>query len=270
MKNTKRYLITVLILFSISTITALELVATSENPTTGKGEHWAVIVGISDYKAINDLRFCDDDANDWYLHFSNLGYEHIFVLGDNSSNYLQYNGLATEYNLKQTLLSVLSQAGENDIVSFVTSGHGSGDHKGTSLLCMWDYASGENGEDGRLYDYELAPIIATAVSNSIFIFIDHCFAGGFGPDLLALPNGQSIYLAAACTDKGMGWDAYDYENGLWTYFFLEYTLINYYNSHPKTTMEKAFDYALSEFQYHTGVMVPQEFDGNLDQFFVLW
>ncbi len=250
-------------------ITTLELKVNPENPSS-KGEHWAIIVGVSDYKAINDLRFCDDDANDWFLYFTNLGYEHITVLGDHSNYYLQYDGLATEYNLKQTLLNVVSQAGANDMISFVTSGHGSGDHQGTSLLCMWDCASGENGEDGLLFDYELASIISLAVSQEIFIFIDHCFAGGFGPDLLSLENGNNIYLAAACTDKGMGWDAYAYENGLWTYFFLEYTLVNYFESHPKTTMERAFAYALSYYQYHTGVMVPEEYDGNLDQFFVLW
>jgi hypothetical protein len=29
-------------------------------------QKYAVIVGISDYKAISDLSFCDEDASDWF------------------------------------------------------------------------------------------------------------------------------------------------------------------------------------------------------------
>ena len=29
-------------------------------------QHWAVIVGISDYLYLNDLDYCDDDAQDMY------------------------------------------------------------------------------------------------------------------------------------------------------------------------------------------------------------
>jgi len=59
------------------------------------------------------------------------------------------------------------------------------------------------------------------------------------------------------------------ENGLWTYYFLEFTLINYFNSNPRTTMEEAFDYASLNFKFQNGVMIPEEYDGNLDEFFLL-
>ncbi|MBN1329937.1 MAG: hypothetical protein JXA54_10735, partial [Candidatus Heimdallarchaeota archaeon] len=32
----------------------------------GVVNRYAVIVGISDYKAISDLSYCDEDANDWF------------------------------------------------------------------------------------------------------------------------------------------------------------------------------------------------------------
>lgn len=249
--------------------TTVELSCPIDPPANGKGEHWAIVIGISDYKAIGDLNFCDDDANDWYLYLTALGYEHILVLGDNSNYYYQYDGLATEYNVKQALYSVVSNAGMKDSISFITSGHGSTAGKGASLLCMWDYSMPESGEDGRFWDYELASILELAVAEQIFVFIDHCFAGGFGPELLSLSNSENIYFAAACTDKGMGWDAPEFTNGLWTYYFLEFTLIDYFKSNPRTTMEEAFDYASANFKFHTGVMIPEEYDGDLDEFFLL-
>ena len=252
-----------------SDVTSIDVISEYKNPSYGKAEHWAVIMGISDYKLIGDLNFCDDDANDWFNYFTELGYEHIIVLGDHSNEYYQLDYIASEYNIKQTLNYVVATAEENDVISFVTSGHGSRSKIGDSLICAWDYGEGENGEDGRLWDYELASIFELAVAEQIFIFIDHCFAGGFGPDLLSLTNSENIYFAAACTEKGLGWDAPQFNNGLWTYYFLEYTLIDYFGSKPRTTMEEAFAYAKANFPYHTGVMIPEEYDGDLDHVFLL-
>ncbi len=292
MKHSKSYLISLLLISSLfigmffplskamtkrgitlepetSDVASIDVAPEYMNPSYGKSEHWAIIVGISDYKLISDLNFCDDDANDWYNYFVGLGYENIIVLGDHSNEYHQLDYIASEYNIKQSLNYVVSNAGKNDVISFVTSGHGSKDRIGDSLICAWDYGAGEDGEDGRFWDYELASIFELAIAEQIFIFIDHCFAGGFGPDLLGLINSEYIYFAAACTAKGLGWDAPQFNNGLWTYYFLEFTLIDYFDSKPRTTMEEAFAYATANFPYHTGVMTPEEYDGNLDSTFLL-
>ncbi len=241
-------------------------IQTQENKPT----HWAVIVGISDYNVISDLHFCDDDANDWYYYLLDMGYENILVLGDDTSTYAQYDGLATEYNAKQALLYMVSNAGEKDTISFITSGHGAGDSRGASFLCMWDTNAGENGEDGRFWDYEVASILELAVASNIFVFIDHCFAGGFGDDLMSMSNSEHVYLAATCDIMGMGWDAGEFSNGLWTYFFLEYTLIGAFDSDPGTEMEVAFEYAADAYPYPRGAHHPQEYDGNLAEAFILW
>lgn len=252
----------------ISTFSTLDS-TNPEAPSYGKGEHWAIIFGVSDYKTINDLNFCDEDANDWFNYFTGLGYEHIIVLGDHTSEFLQFDYLATEYNLKLVLNYVVANAKEGDVISYVSSGHGSRAKVGESLICAWDYADAENGEDGRFWDYELAEILELAVAEQIFVFLDHCFAGGFGPELMAMPNADAVWFGAACTDKGLGWDAGEYSNGLWTYFFLEFTLVDHFNSNPKTTMEEAFDYVLDYFFYEFGVMVPEQYDGNPHKSFIL-
>ena len=172
-----------------------------------KPQHYAVIVGISDYKAIGDLNFCDEDANDWYTYLSQMGYDEIVVLGDHTSPYLQYDGLATEHNAKLALIDLVSKAGPKDTIAFISSGHGSGDSRGSSLLCMWDITDGEDGEDGYFWDTEVADILEHSVADQIFVFLDHCFAGGFGEELMNMPNSENVYFASTCDIMGMGWDA---------------------------------------------------------------
>ncbi len=233
-------------------------------------QHFAVIVGISDYQAIGDLRFCDDDANDWYLYLLGLGYDEIIVLGDDTSPYLKYDGLATEYNVKEALRDMVSRAGPRDTISFISSGHGSGDSRGASLLCMWDITVGANGEDGYFWDYELAAILQYAVAESVFVFLDHCFAGGFGAELMAMENSDSVYAAFTCDIMGMGWDAGEYENGMWTYFFLEYSLIGVFGSDSHTELEIAFSIAEAAYPFPRGAHHPTQYDGDPDHPFYLW
>ncbi len=231
---------------------------------------WAVIVGISDYKAISDLSYCDEDATDWYNYLTyTMDYDYIRVLGDgHTSNYPSYYALATEANVKSSLNWLISNADEDDQVAFITSGHGSGNGYGSSFLCMWDCNSGESGEDGNLYDTELASYIGNIVAESIFIFVDHCYSGGLIPEIQALSNSDSVYMTTTCTQNGYGYDDPSHQNGAWTYYFLEFGLINHFGSSPSTTMESCFSYALNYYP-HSGGDTPQEFDGNTGSSFTL-
>ena len=240
----------------------------SPPPPTGV-EHWAVIVGISDYKAINDLSYCDEDATDWYNYLNEIGYEHIVVLGDgHNNNYPKYDGLATEHNVKQALQNMVASADSDDVIAFISSGHGSGDGRGSSFLCMWDENAGENGEDGSLYDTELASILDNAVAANIFVFLDHCYSGGFGDDLMNMPNSDHVYLTTTCTQRGYGYDDSEHQNGMWTYYFLEYTLIGHFNGDVTIPMEDVFDYAFANYPKNHGGDAPQEFDGNTALFYI--
>ena len=231
---------------------------------------WAVIVGISDYKAINDLSYCDEDATDWYNYLAGtMDYDYIRVLGDgHTSTYPSYYAVATEANVKASLNWMISGADADDQIAFITSGHGDGNGYGSSYLCMWDCASGESGEDGNFYDTELAAIIGNTVASHVFIFIDHCYSGGMIPEIQALSISGHVYMTTTCTDDGYGYDDPSHQNGAWTYYFLEYGLVNHYGSNPDTYMETCFDYALAAYP-HGGGDTPQEFDGNTSMGFRL-
>ncbi len=257
------------------TYTITVKIYTSSGGGGGEGDgvvnKYAVIVGISDYKAISDLSYCDEDATDWYNHLvNNLGWSpsNIKVLGDtHDTNYPKYDGLATEYNVKEALKWMVSTADADDIIAFISSGHGAKDSNG-AYLCMWDCSAGENGEDGNLYDFELAGILDDAVAAKIFVFLDHCHSGGFGDDLMNMPNSEHVYLTTTCTENGYGYDDPNHQNGAWTYYFLEYSWIGYYGGSPDVSMEEVFAYAHDAYPYG-GADEPQEFDGDPNNSFYL-
>jgi hypothetical protein len=228
-------------------------------------QKYAVIVGISDYKAINDLSYCDEDASDWYDFITgsmNVPTDHVWVFGDgHTSNYPQWDGYATEANVKAALENMISIADDDDEIYFITSGHGNGDGNWNSYLCMWDCYSGEDGEDGDLNDYELASIIGGAVADKIFVFVDHCYSGGMGDDLMALGNAAHIVVATTCTEDGYGWDDSTSQNGMWTHYFLEASWIDHFGSDTSVSLEDVFAYAHSIYP-KSGGDEPQLFDGD--------
>ena len=222
-------------------------VDTSVTPST----KYAVLAGISNYKAISDLSYCDEDVNDWYNYLISIGYEsnNVIVLGDHTSSYVKYDGLATESNIKYYINWLIHL--DCDEILFITSGHGGGDGNGNSFNCAWDCGSGEDGEDGYLDDYEFEVMFNGVVADKVFVFMDHCYSGGMIPEFYSA-CGNALYITTTCTEDGYGWDVGTYRNGAWTYYFLEYALINHFGSNPNTAMEDAFDYASASYPYDGG------------------
>jgi len=244
--------------------TVTDPIVTTTALTGGDGivNKYAIIIGISDYEAINDLSFCDEDASDWYNYLVAKGYI-ITLLGDHTSAYPRaVDGYATEYNTKQTVASVLAVADADDIVVYASSGHGTEIKVGrgrtatyVQAICAWDTSSGENGEDGLLRDSEFATMWASANTN-VFIFLDHCFSGGMN-ELFNNANAACFYMTTTCTADGYGYDVPTFLNGMWTYYYLERTLIGmgYTNLHDAFVVAHADAVA----DGYDGVDEPMEF-----------
>ncbi|MHA1227176.1 MAG: Ig-like domain-containing protein [Candidatus Hodarchaeales archaeon] len=238
---------------------------TGGGDTWGTGGKYAIVVGISDYLYISDLSYCDEDATDWYYQLNGMGYE-VHVYGDtHTTNYPVYTGDAYESTVRTAIQDLATHAQPGDTVCFVTSGHGSGDGAGSSYLCMLDCS----GSAGCYYDTEIAADIGLFASGvNIFIFIDHCYSGGIGPELMALSTSSYIYCTTTCTENGYGYDDSTHQNGAWTYYFLDYSWQTYYGNNPSQSMESIFSYALANYPY-SGGDTPQEFDGNTGSYFYL-
>jgi len=224
----------------------------------GTGGKYAVIVGISDYASINDLSFCDEDATDWYNFMTAKGYE-CHVYGDgHTANYPRHDGTATEATVRAAIQGLAAHAVSGNSVAFITSGHGSGTGSGSSYLCMYDCS----GSAGCYYDTEIAADLGLFASGvKTFVFIDHCYSGGIGPELMALANNDYIYCTTTCTANGYGYDDSSHSNGAWTYYFLDYGWIQHFASSATTALESIFDYSFPAYPY-TGGDAPMEFDGN--------
>ncbi len=242
----------------------------STNTTWGNGGKYAIVIGISDYRSISDLNYADDDAKDWYNFLKDKGFE-VHVYGDpHTDNYPRYDGLATEANVRAAIQGLAEHAKAGDIVVITSSGHGGADETNgwyysgggatndvTSFLCMYDSASGTNG---NYYDSEMASDLNRFASGvKITIVLDHCHSGGFGPDLMNSDNAQYILLLTTATGNGYGYDESDYQNGKFTYWLLQAF------SNGQTTWEGAFNWILVKGRYlpvQNEADMPQMFDGN--------
>jgi hypothetical protein len=191
---------------------------------------YALVIGISDYKAINDLSYCDEDASDWYNFLAPKGFT-ITLLGDLTNTYPRaIDGTASEYNIKTAVAAILAVADADDVFVYASSGHGTEVKTGkgrtatyVQAICCWDTSSGENGQDGLLYDSEFKTMWATAACN-VFIFLDHCFSGGMN-ELFTNANAGYFYMTTTCTYDGYGYDVPAFYNGMWTYYYLEMGII---------------------------------------------
>ena len=105
-----------------------------------------------------------------------------------------------------------------------------------------------------------------ALAAKLFVFIDHCYSGGIGPEMLSI--GSKMYCTTTCTEDGYGYDDPTHNNGMWTYWFLEAGLIGNFGSSPSTTMEQCFDWALSNYPKGGGD-TPEEYDGNTGASFTI-
>jgi hypothetical protein len=226
----------------------------------GTGGKYAIIVGISDYASINDLSYCDEDATDFYNKLNPMGYE-CRVYGDgHTANYPRHDGKATEAIVRTAIQGLAAHAVAGDTVCFITSGHGSGDGRGSSYLCMYDCS----GSAGCYYDTELAADIGLFADGvNIFILVDHCYSGGLGPEIMALPKADHVFMTTTCTDNGYGYDDSSHQNGAWTYEFLEKTWIGFYGGAVHQTMESVYTKAASTYP-HPGVYVCLVFYGIAD------
>jgi hypothetical protein len=227
----------------------------------GNGGKYAIIVGISDYASISDLSYCDEDATDWYNFLLTKGYE-MRVYGDtHTANYPRHDGTATEARVRAAIQGLATHAVSGDTVAFITSGHGSGTGTGSSYLCMYDCS----GSTGCYYDTEIAADFDNFASGvKVFMFIDHCYSGGIGPEVMAMGNHAYVYLTTTCTANGYGYDDSSHQNGAWTYEFLEKYLVG----HPTWSMETTYDSASATYP-HTGGDACMEFDGNTGSSFYL-
>lgn len=234
-------------------------------------KRYALIVGVSDYYPIGyddgDLSLADEDANDWYAYLKYTeNFDAIRVLGDATSSYTSYYGLATEANIKSSLNWLRYIALEEDSVAVILIGHG--DKTGY----MESYY--KTVEGNHLDDNELTYYLDDISSERIFVFLDCCRSGGFINDLQAMPNHQYVFTSTACGWDGVTAEAPELNNGLWTYFYIrEYQDLNCICSPLEPRQEDVYAGAYQDLLDYYYIGNPQNrphlYDGNTNLKFLL-
>ncbi len=162
----------------------LEKMSTITSPSlkvndVGSVTYRAVIVGIEDYKSINDLSYTVDDAEDMsnvLVSYENWDIKNIHLLTDSD---------ASKINIKSAITNMVGSADEDDVCLFFFSGHGSripdedgdegkSDHY-DEVICPYDTTG---YLENVISDDELGGWLSTCPGN-IVVILDTCMSGGF-------------------------------------------------------------------------------------------
>lgn len=238
--NVLRYVSALLALCILTSVFAssLSVVHSAPTPIT---EYWAVICGISDYKYISDLNYCDDDVNDMYNTLVNLqGWkeDHIIKLIDSDAS-------------KLDIINAISQIDylddSDDVFLFFFSGHGTHGPDLSPLdetdgfdeyICPWNSLPDSYENDIR--DDEFDEILDYPDSSKKVIILDTCYSGGFlktlemnikaKPDVASVTledsfdkdlNKAGYIVLTACDDDELSAEYASLQNGVFTYYLVE-------------------------------------------------
>lgn len=161
--------------------------------------------------------FSDNDADAWNEQLTDengVDFDHVTVLKNNA---------AKEKAIKDALTTMVSGADGGDILAFIFSGKGHYNQSENSwALAAHDATSGDNGEDGDLYDEELATIMGDSIAERVFFFFDCCNASGMSYELAELNNSDTFFLATATAVNQPSFQDEDAHLRCWTQCFLNY------------------------------------------------
>lgn len=183
---------------------------------------YALVIGISDYtdNAVNDLRFCDEDATEWCTRLKARGYDTV-LLGDGTSTYGDHvpADLATEFNIRKHINEIAAKCRIDDTFVFVCSSHGARDSRSRrEWVCCLDFNGTANGQ---YTDLEFAADVRNVVAaGAKFVAIlDLCHSGGIADELVAV-DPKSVCVLSTASATGYGYDVFDYSHGAWTYHLI--------------------------------------------------
>jgi hypothetical protein len=207
-----------------------------------KGQRWAVIVGISQYRSadIPQLRYADRDAQEFY-NLLTTSIEEGGVGVPKANVRFLLNDQATSSNVREAITDFLKQPIEDDLVLIYFAGHGAPDPDRPKILYL------------LTHDSDLSRLAATSVkmqeiqdalrdyvaAKSVLVFADACHSRGVtgamatralaSPDLvneflseLARARGSTMTLSASDVNQlSMEDKRWGGGHGVFTHYLLE-------------------------------------------------
>jgi hypothetical protein len=203
-----------------------------------RGKIWAVVIGISQYKGVQSLRYADKDALAFHDYLAN----HIGV--PKEQTILLLNDQATLVNLKRTLGTDLRRkAGEKDTVIVYYAGHGApeadasaGDDDGLEKYIVPYDADPRDLYTTGLPMREIETIFQRLTPERIIFISDSCYSGATAGRTFAtasrravvsetflnrLSRGKGRIVLSASKASEVSEEREDLGHGVFTYYLLE-------------------------------------------------
>lgn len=154
------------------------------------GKIWVLLVGVSEYENLPNLKYTDDDAFKLNSFFKSpaggaLADEQIRVLID---------GDATQNKILKELQLMSKKANENDLILFYFSGHGF-----VGSFVPHDYSK---GSETLIYHQEIVEILKGSKAKSKVVIADACHAGSMDTKGECCGNLLATYYNAFRKSKG--------------------------------------------------------------------
>jgi hypothetical protein len=176
---------------SSSTVSQMPLPAASE-PKATEIEYWAVLVGVSDYKYLEDTTLNDNDATALYQQLCSFwGEDHVKLL---------VNAEATQAGIEAALVDWLAPREKTeDVVLFFFAGHSS------SGKYMLPHDSLETSYARDITGPKLDSWLDKLDSESLVVILETCQSGAFIADLSE--PGRVIITSSGKNEDSWGYGA---------------------------------------------------------------
>lgn len=208
------------------------------NRVVDRGKIWAVVIGISQYKAVQPLRYADKDGLAFYDYLT----QHLGIPKEQIT--LLLNDQATLTSLKRTLGTELKRkAGEKDTVIVYYAGHGApeadasvGDDDGLEKYIVPYDADPRDLYTTALPMREIETIFQRLTPERIIFISDSCYSGATAGRTFATASRRAIvsenFLTRLSKGKGrvvltaskaseVSEEREDLGHGVFTYYLLE-------------------------------------------------
>ncbi len=205
-----------------------------------KGNRFAVVIGIADYKKMDVLDYSDDDAYSFYQYLENGNHEKI--PDDNIRFLIDQN--ATAISIKKALEEVARKATENDEIIIYYSGHG-------IAKAIIPYES--DGKTGLVTHQEISSILKKSKATSKTLFIDACnkMKTGANVDQLdGLGKDMNVFYSSSVGQNSL--ESNELKQGVFSYFLVQgLNGAADVNVDGSITNNELFDYIFENVQTYT-------------------
>jgi hypothetical protein len=197
------------------------------------GRRWAMLIGVDEYKRLDALRYCGEDARALGERLVQSGFQRdrVIVLRSRTE---KLDEQPLKDNIEGQLKLVLSSAKEADLVVLSFSGHGVR-LGGRSYLCPYE-ADLENPATLVSLDSVFKRLEECPAALKVFI-VDACqnnvlqrgvrsgqgsqMVGDFAKDLGEVPTPRGILLLTSCAPGEKSREAPELKHGVFMHFMLE-------------------------------------------------